>query len=286
MIAFTTLAALSLATATDSPHRTILFVGNSFTFGAGSPVMTWRPDLVTDLNHEGIGGVPALFASFAAQSGQRWRVSLETSPGKSLEWHWTDRRTLLDRPWDAVVMQDYSTLDEARPGNSGKLVTYSGKLARLFRKRSPRVRLSLTATWTRPDLTFPPGQRWSGQPVTRMAEDIRRGYSRANAASDEITRIHPVGEAFNCAIARGIADSNPYDGITPGQANLWAPDHYHGSTAGYYLHALVVFAGVSGVDPVQLGGNEKSARDLAIDPALAIKLQKVASDMVLHDGCG
>ncbi len=37
----------------------ILFVGNSFTFGAGSAVLFFHPELVHDLNHEGQGGVPA-----------------------------------------------------------------------------------------------------------------------------------------------------------------------------------------------------------------------------------
>ena len=36
--------------------RTILFIGNSFTFGAGSPVMRYQPERVADLNGEGIGG--------------------------------------------------------------------------------------------------------------------------------------------------------------------------------------------------------------------------------------
>lgn len=69
-----------------APPRTILFVGNSFTFGAGSPVRTYRPDLVTDLNGEGIGGVPALFSTFADEAGQSgasaWRPRRASrSPG-------------------------------------------------------------------------------------------------------------------------------------------------------------------------------------------------------------
>lgn len=47
----------------------ILFVGNSFTFSAGSAAMFYRAETVTDLNNEGIGGVPALFKSFADQAG-------------------------------------------------------------------------------------------------------------------------------------------------------------------------------------------------------------------------
>ena len=44
--------------AADSAES-ILFVGNSFTFGAESPVQHYRPETVTDLNHDGMGGIPA-----------------------------------------------------------------------------------------------------------------------------------------------------------------------------------------------------------------------------------
>jgi len=39
----------------------VLFIGNSFTYGHGSPVRSYRSDTVTDLNNTGIFGVPALF---------------------------------------------------------------------------------------------------------------------------------------------------------------------------------------------------------------------------------
>jgi hypothetical protein len=265
--------------------RSILFVGNSFTFGSNSPVMTYGAKTVVDLNGEGMGGVPALFQSFSDQLGLDWSVSLETAAGQTLEWHWNSRRDLLDRRWDAVVLQDYSTLDPDRPGDPRKTVAYSGRLADMFRRRSPSVSVSLIATWSRPNLTYPAGQKWSGQPIQRMAKDVRRGYDLAHAAHPSIGRVHPVGEAFNCAIARGIADANPYDGIEPGKIDLWADDHYHASSAGYYLEGLVVFAGVTGADPRRLGREERAARDLGIDGTLAIQLQEIAADMTRAGGC-
>ncbi len=48
--------------------ESILFVGNSFTFGATSPVLRYRPEVVTDLNQEGIGGVPAIFKVLTSQA--------------------------------------------------------------------------------------------------------------------------------------------------------------------------------------------------------------------------
>ncbi|HEY4069470.1 MAG TPA: hypothetical protein VGM74_21360, partial [Burkholderiaceae bacterium] len=41
----------------------ILFIGNSFTYGQGSAVHYYRAGTVTDLNGQGNGGLPALFKS-------------------------------------------------------------------------------------------------------------------------------------------------------------------------------------------------------------------------------
>jgi hypothetical protein len=279
------LAGLLALFAAEARADTVLFVGNSFTFGSNSPVWKYRASSVTDLNRDGVGGVPALFKLFTQEAGLDYRVSLETAAGQSLEWHWYNKRVLIDRPWDHVVLQEYSTMDPNRHGNPAKLVTYSGKLAALVRARNRKASISLTATWSRPDLTFPAGQHWSGQPITRMAEDVRRGAELARRHNPFIGRVHPVGEAFNCAIAAGIADPNPYDGLSFGQVDLWAFDQYHASTAGYYLEALVVFAGVTGRDPRSLGRDETAANELGLSPDLAQRLQSVAWQMALGGGC-
>ena len=286
MRAFVLAGLLALSPAA-APARadTILFVGNSFTFGADSPVWKYRASSVTDLNGDGVGGVPALFKLFTEQAGLDYQVSLETASARSLEWHWENKRVLIGRPWDHVVFQEYSTMDPDRHGNPAKLVIYSGKLATLFRVRNPKASISLTATWSRPDLTYPAGQHWSGQPITRMAEDVRRANELARHRNPAIGRVHPVGEAFSCAIAAGIADPNPYDGLSFGQVDLWAFDQYHASTAGYYLEALVVFAGVTGRDPRTLGRDETAANELGLSPDLAQRLQSVAWQMALGSGC-
>jgi hypothetical protein len=276
---------LAAAAATHLPPRSILFVGNSFTFGADSDAMTYRKQSVTDLNGDGMGGVPALFKRFADQAGLRYQVSLETAAGQTLTWHLANKRAVIERPWDAVVLQEYSVLDPDSPGNPGKTISAVRELSKLFRKRNPRADISLVATWTRPNLTFPAGEHWSGKPVERMALDIRRADDRVRAANPAIARVIPVGEAFNCAIARGLADGNPYDGIAPGKIDLWAGDHYHASNAGYYLEALTVFAAVTRSDPRKLGPREKAARDLGIPPRVAVGLQDIAAAMVRTGRC-
>lgn len=285
MIAALIAAAAAAAAAGSQPARTILFVGNSFTFGADSDAMTYAKDSVTDLNGDGMGGVPALFRRFADESGLRYRVSLETAAGQTLTWHLANKRGVIDKSWDSVVLQQYSTLDPDRPGDVTSTIPAARGLAELLRRRNPRVDISLVATWTRPDLTYPAGKRWSGQGVRRMALDLRKADDKVRAAVPSIARVVPVGQAFSCAIARGIADPNPYDGLTPSQVDLWAGDHYHASNHGYYLEALTIFAAVTQADPRKLGRKEVAARDLGIKPEVAAGLQRVAFDMAVRGRC-
>jgi hypothetical protein len=270
------------AQAAPATATSVLFVGNSFTYGdpagAAAPlVKAYRPDTVTDLNGSGIGGVPALFKTFTEEAGLRYEVSLETMSGAGLNDHYDKKLGTIAKPWDLVLLQSYSTLDAGKPGNPDMLIKYSGLLANAFHDKNPKVRVMLNATWSRADQTWKPGGAWYGKPITQMALDVRRGYDAADAASRLIDGVIPVGEAWNRAIAGGLADPNPYDGITAGQINLWAPDSYHGSVHGYYLEALTIFGAVTGKDPRALGASERAARELGIDPATAMALQNIAA---------
>ncbi len=277
--------AAGAARAQDTP-QTIVFVGNSFTYGAYSPVWKYRAQSVTDLNGGGYGGVPALFKLFTQESGLDYTVSLETSPSKTFQWHWDNRQAVLDRAWDHVVMQGYSTLDPQKPGDPASTIEYTRRLAAMFVARNPKVEISLTATWSRPDLTYLPTGHWYGQPIAHMALDIRHGYDLAAQTSPAIDRVHPVGQAFTCAITGGIAVANPYEGVPFGKVDLWTWDHYHASAQGYYLEALVIFADVTGKDPRTLGAGETAANELGIAPADAARLQSVAHDAVTDPACG
>lgn len=276
---------LLLAAAAAQPPRTILFIGNSFTFGADSDAMTYRHETVNDLNGDGMGGVPALFKRFTDEAGLHYRVSLETAAGQTLRWHLDNRRAVIDRRWDAVVLQQYSTLDPDKPGDVTSTIPAARELTALFHTRNPKADISLVATWTRPDLTYPRDKHWSGQPIIRMALDLRNADDQVRAAVPAISRVVPVGQAFNCAIARKIADPNPYDGLTPGQIDLWATDHYHASNAGYYLEALTIFTAVTHSDPRKLGRTELAARDLKIQPAIAVELQTIAFQVGAKGRC-
>lgn len=266
--------ALLLAAPRGVAAERVLFIGNSFTYGSGSPVRFYRNNTVTDLNDEGVGGVPALFESFARQAGLDYEVSLETRGGTGLDFHLAEKRDLIARDWDIVVAHGYSTLDADEPRNPAKLVATSRELAELLRGKNPRVRLYLMATWSRADQVYPAQGAWVGQPITKMAADIRVAYDAAADAAD--ASVIPVGEAWNRAFSGGIADSNPYDGIDAGKLDLWTFDHYHASTHGYYLEALVIFGRITGLDPRSLGPLECSAFELGVSRDQARALQQLA----------
>jgi hypothetical protein len=256
---------------------TILFVGNSFTFGALSPVEHYRSEAVTDLNGGAIGGVPALFKTFAEQTGEDWTVSLETSPGKDLAFHLEHKRALIGRPWDVVVLQGHSLLDPSRPGDPTRHLASARALGELVRQANPKARVSLVSTWSRADQTYLPSGRWHGQPIERMAVELAAANQKALGPASPVAGVIPVGAAWNRAMALGVADPNPYDGVAPGKLSLWAEDHYHASAEGSYLAALVIFGAVTGVDPRTLGDKERAATDLRLAPGTAGRLQSVAA---------
>jgi hypothetical protein len=265
----------TLASAAD-----ILFIGNSFTYAAGSAVRTWRADSVTDLNAQGIGGMPALFKAFIQQAGLNYDVSLETQGGVGIEWHLQNKLEVIGkRRWDVVVMHGFSTLDARKPGDPATLVASTKQMTRFLASLNPGVDVRLLATWTRADQTYEAKGAWYGKSIEAMGRDVRVGYDQAAAAAAPIVKgVIPVGDAWLRAMASGVADPNPYDGIEPGKLDLWTYDHYHASTYGYYLEALVVFGAITGRDPRSLGANECAAFELGLSAAQAEALQQVAFD--------
>lgn len=263
----------------------LLFIGNSFTFGWGSPVQFYRASTVTDLNGSGIGGVPALFKVFAAQAGQDWEVSLETQPGVGLDWHYANRRDLLaSRPWDHVTMMGFSLLDRTKPGDPALLVQSTRQMAELLHGVNPRVDIQLEATFPRADQLYVATGHWFGKSVDAMVHDIRTGYDLAAATHPAIHGVVPVGAAWARAMHGGVADPNPYDGVDAGKLNLWTYDHYHASAYGYYLKALVMFGYFTGLDPRTLGAGECAAYELGFSPAQVSALQQVAFEQLAAAG--
>jgi hypothetical protein len=174
-------------------------------------------------------------------------------------------------------------LDNTKPGDATKIVATARQLAEFLRRRNAKVELFLMATWSRADQTYPEKGAWFGKPIEAMARDVRAGVDKAAAAAD-VKKVIPVGEAWTRAIKTGIADPNPYDGIEANKLDLWTHDHYHASTSGYYLEALVVFGTITGRDPRSLGDNECSGYELGLSRSQVKALQQVAFDELAAAG--
>ncbi|MBR1124195.1 FG-GAP repeat protein [Bradyrhizobium lablabi] len=128
----------------------ILFVGNSFTFGRVDPVMSYNTDNVRDLtapvpgttfeNTTGSnpyephpwGGVPGIFEAFAHQAGLELDVAISARNAATLQGQylnsnpagWDLRGNVASQSWDVVVLQDNST--QALPSGSGSITFAAG----------------------------------------------------------------------------------------------------------------------------------------------------------------
>lgn len=287
MLSFRALLATAILAglaALPAQAKTILFVGNSFTYGANSAAHYYKPETVTDLNGPGangktVGGVPAFFKAFTKEAGLDYAVSLETVGGKGLDYHYAEKRAVIDKPWDVVVMHGYSTLDRDHPGDPALLVSSAKQITDMFRAQNPHAEIWLDATWSRADQTYPDGKPWHGKPIQQMGIDVAHAYALA-AKNAHVTGVVPVGLAWNRAIDTGVAGDNPYAGVPAGKINLWSWDSYHASAYGYYLEALMEFGKVTGKDPLSLGDTESVAEDMGFSKPQTHALQQVAHDQL------
>jgi hypothetical protein len=146
----------------------------------------------------------------------------------------------------------------------------------------------LYQTWARPDMIGPNGTDADGQFYTAaegieaMTQDLHDAYFNRAVANGHIEDVAPVGDAFLRAVHDGIAMRDPYV-PEAGKLNLWYIDFFHPSKYGSYLSAAVHFATLTGINPLTLGPSEQAAADLGIAPADAVKLQRVAQEVVAPD---
>lgn len=257
--------------------KSVLFIGNSYTFGYGSPVRYYRSQTVADLNGKSLGGVPALFKMFAREAGLSFLVSLEALPGKNLDFHIKEKAGVISKSWDYVLLQGYSTLDKSKPGNPKLIINSTQNLVKLLLSKNPKVDIRLVSTWSRADQIYPDSGFWHGKPIGQMSLDIRKCYDSAALVCGPVIRsVIPVGQAWNRAINESVADPNPYDGINAGQIDLWTFDNHHASAFGYYLSALMIFGDITGLDPRSLGKKERAAFELGFSASQVSALQQIA----------
>ena len=119
---------------------TVLFVGNSYTFGRVDPVMSYNAVNVQDLTTAFYaasptganpwephpwGGVPGIFKQLTVEAGLNYDVSISARNAASLRGQflntanaaWDLRGNVASRRWDVVVLQEQS--DAALPVGKG-----------------------------------------------------------------------------------------------------------------------------------------------------------------------
>ena len=139
-------AALACSSAAAADPTSILFVGNSYTFGRLDPVMSYNAANVHDLtaafqaaNSSGTnawephpwGGVPGIFKQMTVQAGLDYDVSISARNAASLRGQflntansaWDLRGNVASRTWGVVVLQEQS--EAALPNGKGKNANFA-----------------------------------------------------------------------------------------------------------------------------------------------------------------
>lgn len=173
---------------------------------------------------------------------------------------------------------------------------------------SAATKVYLTETFARPDMVFahkittPDPTTSDGRPIVdtsssggnailyqpslaAMTADLHASFAAKASTNPGFAGVIPVGHAFQLAVDQHLVKSGGFydaNGVyvpnQPGDPmNLWWDDYLHASKYGSYLYALVQFGTITGLDPLSLGANEKSAADLGISAADALALERVAS---------
>ena len=155
---------------TGNPRISVLFIGNSYSFGA-----------------------PGAFAKLARSKGRKVLVRQSTIGGWSLEKHMTQPETLeklRSRKWDAVVIQDHS-LNPGSPEESRRNTMDPGVKFFANEARAMGATPFLFQTWGRRD-GFHPSQ---GGDFFEMNKRVREGCRIAAERAGGIG-IVPVGDAW------------------------------------------------------------------------------------------
>ena len=265
------------------------------------------------------GGVPGIFKALADQSGVEFVVRHSLRGGATLRGHminsnpagWDLRGNIASEKWDVVVLQGNSTEAVDRMGGDfAQFNAYVGKLERFIRvgdahgyresqlypggsntrrdipanpNANPNAAIYLYQTWARPDLAYPEGTPYAGQPLETMQLDLHNAYAQA-AQTNGITGVVPVGDAFLRAVNDGVSVRNPYDSSERGISLWWPADQFHPSGPGPYLSARTMSGAPSGTDPASSTASEQAARDLGIAPQHALQLQRTASRQLRDAG--
>ena len=169
--------------------------------------------------------------------------------GARLSGHAADPRVaaLLERDWDAVVLQEASTV--AGGYDLAKLGASRGAAREFFAPRASTTVL-LFGTWGHRGGSVYAASRRAYPSYRAMQAKTSAGCKRLCALLGSSARYAPVGEAFRevheaCAGSHLEPEGDPRTLFS----RLYAPDGHHPSRLGSYLAACVFYATLTGESP-------------------------------------
>lgn len=198
-------------------QKSVLFIGNSYTF---------------------MYEMPVIFKKIAAAKGHAVHVDSVVQGGKNLEYHAGQKITyekINSRKWDFIVIQAHSN-ELAQPESKidKNTLPFAQQIVDSIRASNPCTQLVFYLTWAYKN----GNQNW--KPIASfdsMQYRITNQYLRFADLMDG--RISPVGEVWK------VLKDN-YSGI-----NLYDPDSRHPNLAGSYLIACTFFASIYGESPLR-----------------------------------
>jgi autotransporter-associated beta strand protein len=269
----------ALAAGPATAQTDILFVGNSFTHGNSSPVISYNSAAITDANGSGYGGIPGIFKKLTVQAGLNYNVTIEAVSSQTLSGHFSTKAAIIGQPqWDIVVLQENSTvpLPATHGGNPAGFYSGADNLQNLILASNPAASICLYETWSSPASVTNQSYTGTGTAgLQAMQDDLRDAYFKA-FYDYGFNKVARVGDGYMRAVDQGIADYNPADGVTAGMVNLWGSDSRHPSKWGSYLSAVIIFAKVTGFNPTQLTYAGSAAADLGITQTEFTQLNQIA----------
>lgn len=298
--------ALSAPLASAAPIS-VLFVGNSYTFGRVDPVMSYNAENVHDLTApqwqadptgsndfepHPWGGVPGIFKQFTVQAGLDYDVSLSTRNAASLRGHflnlngvWDLRSNIASQSWDQVVLQEQS--DETLPKQDG-LASNPDYFKNYVNKIEDFIHDGTAHTYRERD--FFPGTTNAEKTAACMAATggssvtcnrVRDVPANTNASTSTEIFLYETWARPNLVNAPFTTQTDPVTGevsftTTPAQSFYPSLDAMTADLHTAYFDAAADNADITGVAPVG------DAFQIALDTGIA-SLNMYASD-ALTDG--
>ena len=242
----------------------ILMMGNSYT-SANS----------LDSLVDGVMSAASNSANVTSLTGGGMRLSQHSSNVASSGHQWNT--TLNNGVWDWVVLQDQSQIPGFPRAHQEWISSKNGAVQLAQTIDDKGADSVLMMTWGRRDGDSVNTQRFPD--FSTMQDELEAGYLdyRDNMSSYGDVWVAPVGLAFE-----HIHDKIVADGGTPTNSGntfyeLYSSDGSHPSISGSYLAALVIYATITGDDPVGL------SHSTTISNSVVLELQQAASATVFNE---